>query len=72
MVNFIIIAAVGGYAVFLIARRIKNKKEGKSSCGCGGNCSSCGSCRGCTMSSMSDLYKSPDDVEGGNNASDAK
>lgn len=40
IVLIVLAAAVGG----VIYKMYRNKKEGKSSCGCGGDCSSCKHC----------------------------
>lgn len=48
--NIIIVVLIAGYAVFVIRRMHKRKKQGFScSCGCGGGCSgNCAGCSGCT------------------------
>ena len=40
IVLIILAAAVGG----VIYKLYRNRKEGKSSCGCGGDCGKCSSC----------------------------
>ncbi len=42
MAPTIIITAIIAFSVMaIIAKGIKNKKEGKHSCSCGGNCGAC-------------------------------
>ncbi len=40
--SYIILAVVIAVFLAIVIKGIKNKKEGKSSCSCGGNCGSCG------------------------------
>ncbi len=41
MGEFIIIAVITGYSIWVLQRKYTNLKKGKSCCGCGGNCSGC-------------------------------
>lgn len=44
----IIVALIVVLIVFLVVRSmLKNKKDGKGSCSCGGSCESCGACGYC-------------------------
>ena len=43
LVSLVLILIVAGIVFYLV----RQKKSGKSSCGCGGNCSSCGVCPHC-------------------------
>lgn len=50
MIDIIIIIAVVLLVILTVYIQIRNKKNGKSSCGCGGSSSS-SSCGGCSLSS---------------------
>lgn len=43
LVSLVLILIVAGIVFYLV----RQKKSGKSSCSCGGNCSSCGVCPHC-------------------------
>ncbi|MBR5340799.1 MAG: FeoB-associated Cys-rich membrane protein [Erysipelotrichaceae bacterium] len=42
--NIIVISAVGAILYLCIRTLLNDKKKGKPSCACGGNCSSCAMC----------------------------
>ncbi len=42
--TFLVAAVVAAIFVAIIVRGIKNHKEGKSSCACGGDCAHCKGC----------------------------
>ena len=49
--TFIVAAIVAAVFIAVVAKMIIDKKNGKSSCACGGNCSACGAaCSGMTRS----------------------
>lgn len=43
--TLIVAVIVGAVLVAIGAAAVKNKKSGRSSCSCGGDCGSCGHCR---------------------------
>ena len=45
LINIILVAVLVLIVGLLLRGMIRNKKAGKSSCGC--NCASCGACAGC-------------------------
>ena len=43
----IVASVIGGIFAWIVAVQIRNKRQGKSSCSCGGNCGVCGmNCHG--------------------------
>lgn len=44
LLSIIIASVIGAAFVAIIVCGIINKKKGKSSCSCGGNCGACGLC----------------------------
>lgn len=42
--SYVILAVIAVAFIAVIVRGIYNKKTGKSSCSCGGNCGACGLC----------------------------
>ena len=46
LINIILIAVIALIVGLVIRGMIRNKKAGKSSCGC--DCASCGACSGCS------------------------
>ena len=42
--SYVIVTVIAVVFVAVIVRGIYNKKTGKSSCSCGGNCGACGLC----------------------------
>jgi ABC-type glucose/galactose transport system permease subunit len=47
LITIIIAAVIAILFVAVIANEIIKKKNGKSSCSCGGNCGACGLCHTC-------------------------
>ena len=45
--TIIIAAVIGVIFVAIVVKGIINKKNGKHSCSCGGNCGACGMCSSC-------------------------
>lgn len=55
----IIVAIVITLIVFLVIRSmLKDKKNGKGSCSCGGSCDSCGACAHCHPSTKASKSES--------------
>lgn len=49
LVNIVLILTVALIVFFIVRSMIRDKREGRSSCG--GNCSGCAACGGCTYRS---------------------
>ena len=47
LITIIIAAVIAILFIAVITNEIIKKKNGKSSCSCGGNCGACGLCHGC-------------------------
>ena len=48
--TIIIAAVIGVIFVAIVVKGIINKKNGKHTCSCGGNCGACGMCSSCNSS----------------------
>lgn len=44
--SYVLIGLIAAAFVSVVAIGIRNKRQGKSSCSCGGNCGACGCCPG--------------------------
>lgn len=42
--TIIIAAIIAAVFIAIVIGAVKNKKEGKKACSCGGDCASCGAC----------------------------
>ncbi|MFG6332324.1 MAG: FeoB-associated Cys-rich membrane protein [Lachnospiraceae bacterium] len=42
MATFVIAGLIGGYCIWVLRKKYRDAKNGKSCCGCAGDCGGCG------------------------------